>query len=257
MTYPQRVMITAGAAGIGWAIARAFADDDARVHICDLDERALAAVTEDYPEIIASEVDVTDEDALDEWFDAGLDDMEGIDVLINNAGIAGPVGPVEDMTLDQWQQCMAVNLDAAMLACRRVVPVMKAERSGVIINLSSTAGLYGLANRTPYAASKWGIIGFTKSLAIEVGPWNIRVNAVCPGSVEGQRMDRVIAAEALATGRSAEAVRHDYTQGVSLRRFVRPEEIADMCLHLASPAAAMVSGQAIAVDGNTETFHSE
>ncbi len=257
MTHPLRVMITAGAAGIGWAIAKAFAEDDARVHVCDIDPRALAMVAEDYPEIGVAHVDVTDEEAVDDWFDLALDDMEGLDVLINNAGIAGPIGPLEDLDLDGWQQCLAVNLDAQMLTCRRAVPVMKAQRSGIIINLSSTAGLYGLANRTPYAAAKWAVIGLTKSLAIELGPWNIRVNAICPGSVEGPRMDHVITGEAEATGRSEEAVRSDYTQGVSLRRFVRPREIADMCLFLASPAAAMVSGQAIAVDGNTETFHSE
>jgi NAD(P)-dependent dehydrogenase (short-subunit alcohol dehydrogenase family) len=134
---------------------------------------------------------------------------------------------------------------------------MKDQGAGVIINISSTAGLYGLPFRTPYAAAKWGVIGFTKSLAAEVGRWNIRVNAICPGAVEGPRMERVIAAEAQASGRSADAIRDDYTKGVSLKRFVRPEEIADMALFLASPAAAMMSGQAIAVDGHTETFHSE
>ena len=257
MTHPLRVMVTAGASGIGWAIARAFAADEARVHICDIDERALVAAAGDYPEIATTLVDVTDEDALDEWFDAALEDMEGLDVLVNNAGIAGPVGPVEDLTLDGWRECLAVNIDAVMLSCRRAVPVMKAQGSGVIVNLSSTAGLFGVPNRTPYAAAKWAVIGFTKSLAAEVGPWNIRVNAICPGSVEGPRMDRVIAGEARATGRSEDIIRHDYARTVSLRRFVKPEEIADMCLFLASPAAAMVSGQALTVDGHTETFHSE
>jgi NAD(P)-dependent dehydrogenase (short-subunit alcohol dehydrogenase family) len=256
MTPPLRVIVTAGAAGIGRVVAEAFAAEGARVHACDVDNEAVASAA-GRPGIVASLADVIDEAAIESWLERALADLGGVDVLVNNAGIAGPVGPVETLTLADWRKCLAVNVDAQMLACRRVVPAMKAERSGCIINLSSTSGLYGVPNRTAYAAAKWAVVGFTKSLAIEVGPWNIRVNAICPGAVEGARMDRVIAAEAQASGRSEEAVRRDYTQGVSLRRFVRPEEIAQMCLFLASPAAAMVSGQAIAVDGNTETYHSE
>jgi NAD(P)-dependent dehydrogenase (short-subunit alcohol dehydrogenase family) len=257
MTNPLRVMVTAAGSGIGRAIARGFADAGATVHICDVDEALLQLATSDYPEIAAECLDVTDEVAIDRWFDDVLDDLDGLDVLVNNAGIAGPTAAVEDMDYDGWQRCMAVCLDSQFLACRRAVPVMKDQGSGSIINISSTAGLYGLPYRTPYAAAKWGVIGFTKSLAAEVGRWNIRVNAICPGAVEGPRMERVIAAEAQASGRDPEAVRADYVEGVSLKRFVRPEEIAAMALFLASPAASMVSGQAITVDGHTETFHSE
>jgi NAD(P)-dependent dehydrogenase (short-subunit alcohol dehydrogenase family) len=257
MTNPLRVMVTAAGSGIGRAIARGFADAGAAVHICDVDEALLQLATSDYPEIAAECLDVTDEVAIDRWFDDVLDDLDGLDVLVNNAGIAGPTAAVEDMDYDGWQRCMAVCLDSQFLACRRAVPVMKDQGSGSIINISSTAGLYGLPYRTPYAAAKWGVIGFTKSLAAEVGRWNIRVNAICPGAVEGPRMERVIAAEAQASGRDPEAVRADYVEGVSLKRFVRPEEIAAMALFLASPAASMVSGQAITVDGHTETFHSE
>jgi NAD(P)-dependent dehydrogenase (short-subunit alcohol dehydrogenase family) len=257
MTDPQRVMVTAAGSGIGRAIARAFADAGASVHICDADEALLELATADYPEIVAECLDVTDEMALERWFDDVLDDLDGLDVLVNNAGIAGPTAAIEDMDYDGWQRCLAVCLDSQFLACRRAVPVMKDQGSGSIINISSTAGLYGLPYRTPYAAAKWGVIGFTKSLAAETGRWNIRVNAICPGAVEGARMERVIAAEAAASGRSPEAVRADYTQGVSLKRFVKPEDIAAMALFLASPAASMISGQAITVDGHTETFHSE
>ena len=257
MTDRLRVMVTAAGSGIGRAIARAFADAGATVHICDVDDALLQLATSDYPEIAAECLDVTDEVAVDRWFDDVLDDLDGLDVLVNNAGIAGPTAAVEDMDYDGWQRCMAVCLDSQFLACRRAVPVMKDQGAGSIINISSTAGLYGLPYRTPYAAAKWGVIGFTKSLAAEVGRWNIRVNAICPGAVEGPRMERVIAAEALASGRDPEAVRADYVEGVSLKRFVKPEEIAAMALFLASPAAGMVSGQAITVDGHTETFHSE
>jgi NAD(P)-dependent dehydrogenase (short-subunit alcohol dehydrogenase family) len=257
MTDQLRVMVTAAGSGIGRAIARAFADAGAIVHICDADEALLQMATTDYSDIAAECLDVTDETALDRWFDDVLDELDGLDVLVNNAGIAGPTAAVEDMDYDAWQRCLAVCLDSQFLACRRAVPVMKDQGSGSIINISSTAGLYGLPYRTPYAAAKWGVIGFTKSLAAEVGRWNIRVNAICPGAVEGARMERVIAAEAEASGRSPQAIRADYTTGVSLKRFVRPEEIADMALFLASPAASMISGQAISVDGHTETFHSE
>ena len=257
MTAPLRVMITAAATGIGAATARAFADEGHRVHASDIDEEALSRLNDDYPDIVTTPVDVRDEGAIDTWFDDTIDNLDGLDILVNNAGIAGPTAAVDDMDFDGWRDCLAVCLDSQFLTCRRAVPVMKDQRSGSIINISSTAGLYGLPFRTPYAAAKWGVIGLTKSLAIEVGRWNIRVNAICPGAVEGDRMDRVIAAESRSAGRSQEAIRADYTKGVSLNRFVRPQEIAALALFLASPAAAMISGQALAVDGNTETFHPE
>jgi len=251
----QRVMITAGGSGIGWAIAKAFADAGAKVHICDVDEKALGAVTETYSQIAATHVDVTDEEAIDQWFDEALDDLDGIDVLVNNAGIKGPTGYIEELKLDDWRECLSVCLDAQFLCARRAAPLMKDQRSGSIINISSTAGLFGYGLRTPYAAAKWAVIGFTKSLAVELGPYDVRVNAICPGTVEGPRMERVIRAEAESRGLSADLVRRDYIQGQSIKRFVRPEEIADMCLFLASPAAKMVTGQAISVDGHSETFH--
>lgn len=250
------VMITAGGSGIGLAIAKAFLGQGHRVHICDVSDEAMAAAVKAHPALRTAVVDVADPDAVDRWFDVAVKEMGGLDVLVNNAGIAGPTAAVEDMSVDGWRRCLAVDLDSQFFTSRRAVPVMKAQRAGSIINLSSTAGLFGYPFRTPYAAAKWAVIGFTKSLAAEVGRWNVRVNAICPGSVSGDRMDRVIAAEAKSTGRTEESLREEYTAGVSMKRFVKPEEIADMALFLASPAAAMVSGQAISVDGHTETFHS-
>jgi NAD(P)-dependent dehydrogenase (short-subunit alcohol dehydrogenase family) len=250
-----RVMITAGGSGIGWAIAKAFADEGAQVHICDADEKALGAVTEEYPKIAASHVNVADEEAVDQWFDEALDEFDGLDVLVNNAGVKGPTGYVEELKYADWRDCLAVCLDAQFLCARRAAPVMKDQRSGSIINLSSTAGLFGYGLRTPYAAAKWAVIGFTKSLAVELGPYDVRVNAICPGSVDGPRMDRVIAAEAELRGIAPDAVRKEYTGAQSIKRFVRADEIAAMCLFLATPASKMVTGQAIAVDGHSETFH--
>ena len=248
----QRVLITAGAGGIGRVIADHFAAADAKVHVCDNDPKAVDALPTG---IVGQQVDVRDATALERWLDAALGDLGGCDVLINNAGIAGQAGPVEDLDLQAWKDCLAVNLDAQMLTCRRIAPVMKAQGAGVIINMSSTSGLYGVPFRAPYAAAKWAVIGFTKSIAAELGPFGIRCNAICPGAVSGDRMDRVLAAEAAARGTDPKEIAREYAAGTSMRRFAEPSEIADMCLFLASPAAAFVSGQAIAVDGNTETYH--
>ena len=248
-------MITAGGSGIGWVVAKAFAAGGAKVHVCDVDADALSQAAKERPEIATTVVDLTDEAAIDRWFDDALGDLGGLDVLVNNAGTKGPTGYVEALKLEDWRNCLSVCLDAQFLCARRAVPVMKGQRSGSIINLSSTAGLYGFGLRTPYAAAKWAVIGFTKSLAIELGSFDVRVNAICPGIVEGARMDRVIEAETQIRGIAFDAIQTEYVQSQSIKRFVKPEEIADLCLFLASPAAKMISGQAIAVDGNTETFH--
>ena len=253
----RRIIITAAGTGIGREIASRFADEGAQVHVCDVDRHGLDQLASQYPTISVARVDVTDEAAVDAWLRDALGDLDGCDVLVNNAGIAGPTAAVEDMTLSAWRECLAINLDAQMLTCRQVVPVMKAQRTGCIINMSSTAGLFGCPFRTPYAAAKWAVIGFTKSVAAETGPFNIRCNAICPGSVDGERMDRVIAAEAAKTGKSPETVRAEYTSGTSMRRFAKASEIADLCQYLASDAAKFISGQAISVDGHTETYHSE
>lgn len=255
MSEPLRVLVTAGGGGIGAVIAGSFARDGARVHTCDLSAEALSALTSREPSVVGSVVDIADADALDSWCRAAVDDLGGVDVLVNNAGIAGPTADVEDISLEDWRQCIAIDLDSHFLTCRAVVPVMKQQRSGSIINMSSTAGQLGYGRRTPYAAAKWAVIGLTKSLAIEVGRYGVRVNAICPGSVRGDRMDRVIAAEAAARGVDAASVEAEYTAAQSIGRFVDPQEIADMAVFLGSPQSQMVSGQAIAVDGHTETFH--
>jgi NAD(P)-dependent dehydrogenase (short-subunit alcohol dehydrogenase family) len=162
---------------------------------------------------------------------------------------------VEDIDPAAWRDCLAVNIDSHFLLARLVVPHLKRQRSGAIVSISSTAGLYGYGMRTPYAAAKWAVIGFTKSLAVELGPFGVRANAVAPGAVEGPRMGRVIEAEAAQRGVPADVVRREYVASQSVPRFVEPSEIADMCAFLASSRASMVNGQVIAVDGHTETFH--
>jgi NAD(P)-dependent dehydrogenase (short-subunit alcohol dehydrogenase family) len=248
-----RVAITAAGSGIGLAVARAFAARGDDVHLCDVDPAAVAAAAREG--LTAQAVDVADLPALDAWIDGVLDAMGGLDVLVNNAGIAGPTALIEDVSAADWERCLAVGLTSHYRTCARVIPAMKAARSGSIVNISSTAGQHGLGMRTPYAAAKWAVIGLTKSIAIELGAHNVRANAICPGSVDGERMRSVIEREAAARGAPVDDVTREYVGGQSIARWVQPEEIADMCVFLASDAAGMVTGQAIAVDGHTETFH--
>jgi NAD(P)-dependent dehydrogenase (short-subunit alcohol dehydrogenase family) len=255
MSEPLRVIITAAAAGIGRAIADAFVNQGARVHVCDADESAIRAYRSTNSQIATARVDVSRQSELDAWLDQALAALGGVDVLVNNAGTKGPTAFVEEIDPQHWRECLAVCLDSHFLCARRIAPVMKQQRSGCIINLSSVAGLVGFGMRTPYAAAKWAVIGFTKSLAIELGPYDVRVNAICPGTVRGERIDRVISAEAQRRGISFDEVAEEYISGQSIKRYVEPGEIADLCLFLASPAGKMISGQAIAVDGHTETYH--
>ncbi len=252
-----RVMVTAGAAGIGRAIARAFANDGARVHVCDVDEGALEAFVRECPEARVSRADVASVVEVDAYFDAAQAWLGGLDVLVNNAGIAGPTGGVEDITPQDWDRTLAINIHGQFYCTRRAVPLLKAAGGGSIVNLSSTAGIMGFPMRTPYAASKWAVVGLTKSLSMELGEHGIRVNAICPGAVAGPRIDRVIAADAEARGLPLETVRRSYLNQNSLRDFIQPESIARMVLFLCSPAGSQVTGQAISVDGDTHSLKTQ
>lgn len=244
----SRVLITAGANGIGLAMARAFAARGDQVWVTDVDEAAVAAVP---GEIRASVCDAGDEGQMAALFDQIARDWDGLDVLCANAGIKGPTAAIEDMPLDGWHQCLAVNLDGAMLAAKYAARLMKPAGAGSMIFTSSTSGLYGTPFRAPYVAAKWAVIGLMKTVAMELGPHGIRANAICPGSVNGHRIDRVIEAEAAAKGTTPDAIRKGYAAGTALKRLSDPQDVADMALFLASPGARMISGQALAVDGMT------
>lgn len=244
----RRVLITAGANGIGLVMARAFAAQGDRVWVTDVDAAMLAALPAG---VRGSLADAAQEAAMEALFADIVADWGGLNILVANAGIKGPTAAIEDMPLEGWHQCLGVNLDGAMLAAKYAARLMKPAGEGCMIFLSSTSGLYGTPFRAPYVAAKWGIIGLMKTVAMELGPHGIRANAICPGSVEGPRIDTVIAAEAAAKGMTPDAVRQGYAAGTALKRLSGPQDVADMALFLASPAARMVSGQALAVDGMT------
>lgn len=245
-----RVLITAGAAGIGQAIAVAFENAGARVFICDVDPAALAAMREEHPRITGSRTDVSDPESVDAMFDQAVERLGGLDVLINNAGIAGPTKKVEDIGVEEWERTIAVDLNSMFYCIRRAVPLLKQAGGGSIINLSSIAGRLAYPLRTPYAAAKWGVIGLTKSLAAELGPSNIRVNAILPGVVEGDRVNKVVEARAAARGISFKEAMEQFVAPVSLRRMVQADDIANMALFIATPAGGNISGQALSVCGD-------
>jgi len=244
----HRVIVTAGASGIGRAIAEAFRDEGAVVTICDIDAEALTGVEG----ISTAQVDVADRDAVGRFMAQAIATMGGLDCLVNNAGIAGPTGAVEDISPDGWDDTLAVCLTSQFNTTRMAVEALKASENGSIVNLSSLAGRVGFALRSPYAAAKWGVIGFTKSLALELGPFGIRANAILPGLVAGDRQRRVLEAKAQRLGQTFEETEVQAFSHVSIKDYVTPQQIADQCLFLASVRGRTISGQAISVCGDTQ-----
>lgn len=246
-------IVTGGASGIGASIADALLAEDFEVFVLDI---AIPDVLEpaSLAECHMMACDISDSEAVASAIEAICSASHRVDVLINNVGISGPTAPVEDIDIQAWQQTIDTNLNAMFYVSKAVIPLMKAQRGGVIINMASNAGLFGCPNRSPYAASKWAMIGLTKTWAMELGNFNIRVNALCPASVSGPRIEGVIERDAATRGVTAEAVREVYERQSSLRRFTRVEDIASMVCYLAGPGGSSISGQAIALDGHTETL---
>jgi len=249
-----RVLITAGASGLGLATARAFVAEGARVEVCDIDEAALAQLATTDAVIHGAHCDVADRAALSHWFAAAVGRLGGLDVLVNNAGIAGPTARCEDVDLADWDRTLAINLTSMFQVAQLAIPHLRRSANPSMANLSSAAGRFGYGLRTPYAASKWAVIGLTKSLSIELGADGVRVNAICPGLVAGPRIDRVIADKARSRGQPVDETRADFLTKTSLGRFVTAEDIANSIVFLASKAGMNISGQAIAVDGDTQSL---
>ena len=246
----RRVLVTAGAAGIGLAIATSFKSLGADVFVTDIDpvvvDNAKAAG------FVAAVSDVSDEDQVRTLMTSVVDNLGGLDVLVNNAGVAGPTGPVDSLDSDAWKATFDVNIHGQFFCVKHALPLLRKSSEASIINMSSAAGRLGMAGRSPYSASKWAVIGFTKSLAIELGAEGIRVNAICPGAVDGPRIDAVIAAKADMLGRPVDEVAALYRGQSSLGRLIDATDIANMAVFLSSGLARNVNGQAMAVDGNTD-----
>ena len=249
---PQRVLITAGATGIGREFACAFAASGARVFVCDIDTAALAANAKEIPGLIAQACDMARRADIERMVPDAIAKLGGLDVLINNAGIAGMTLPVADYPPDDWDKVIAVNLTAMFDVTRLAIPHLKQSPAGVIINMSSVAGRFGFENRSPYAATKWGVIGFTKTLAIELGAFGIRANAIAPGAVAGDRIERVFAGRAQISGKSLTEVRAAAMAEQSIKEMIDPKDIAALAVFLASDAAKSISGQVLPIDNDRQ-----
>lgn len=249
----RKVLVTAGAAGIGLAIASAFKDLGASVFVTDINPGAVAAARE--AGFAAAASDVSNEAQVIELAATVRAELGGLDVLINNAGIAGPTGSIETLDSEAWKSTFDVNVHGQFYCIKHLLPLLRASSDASIINLSSAAGLLGMAGRSAYSASKWAVIGLTKTLAIELGDERIRVNAICPGAVNGPRIEAVIEAKAEMLGRPLAEVSDLYHRQSSLNRLVEAGDIADMAIFLTSSMARSINGQAMAVDGNTEKLY--
>ncbi len=246
------VLISGAASGIGRAIAERFLVQGDSVHICDTSNENIDEFLSANPKATATLADVGDRAAIDGVFADLNKNYQGLNILINNAGVAGPSAPVEETDEDGWDRCIRINLSGTFYMTRRAIPLLRKQPDASIINIASTAALFGYPLRSPYAASKWGQIGLTKTWAMELGPSGIRVNAVCPTSVSGPRIEAVIRRDAEQRGLSQDEVRDVYLRQTSMRTFVSADEVADTVLFLASDKAAKISGQSISVDGHTE-----
>lgn len=246
----KRVLITAGASGIGRAVAEKFVAEGARVLVCDIDAAAIDNARS-IDGIHAVAADVSDSASVSELFKEVENQLGGLDILVNNAGISGPAKPLESLSDDEWKSTLSVNLDGAFYSSRSAIPLLKEAGGGSVVNMSSVAGLFPFALRSPYSTAKYGVIGLTEVLARELGPFNINVNAICPGNVDSPRLDRVNAMTAKAHGLSVEDVAQRVVNQSSMQRLVSVHEIASIIVYLSSPQGRIISGQSIAVDGQT------
>jgi NAD(P)-dependent dehydrogenase (short-subunit alcohol dehydrogenase family) len=246
------VLVTAGGSGIGLTIVEAYLALGAKVHTCDISQSMLDECLNNHPELTASVCDVSNESQVESMFDDLKKKHGRLDILVNNAGISGATAAIEDVAIEDWDRTLAVDLRGTFLVTKLAVPLLKQAGGGSIINMSSNAGLFGTPLRSPYAAAKWAIIGLTKTWAMELGPFAVRVNAICPGCVEGPRIDGVIDRDAMERGMQPSQIRDVYQRQSSLRKFVSAQDIANMATFISSDFGANISGQSLSIDGHTE-----
>jgi NAD(P)-dependent dehydrogenase (short-subunit alcohol dehydrogenase family) len=248
----RRVLVTAAASGIGREIARAFLAGGDSVFVCDFDARGLEALNKELPGVVTGLCDISKRADIERMVVEAVAALGGLDVLVNNAGISGPTAPVEAINPDDWEKVMQVDLTGTFNVTRLCIPYLKESNAGAIINMSSVAGRFGYPNRSPYATAKWGIIGFTKTLSLELGEYGIRANAILPGAVDGTRIQRVLADRAKANGTSLEEETKNAMSVQSLKYFVDPRDIAALAVFLASDAAKSISGQMVPIDNDMQ-----
>jgi NAD(P)-dependent dehydrogenase (short-subunit alcohol dehydrogenase family) len=246
------VLISGGASGIGRRMAERFLEQGDAVHVGDVSAASVDEFLAANPSATGTVADIGDRDDVARLIGDFEAHYERLDVLVNNAGVAGPSAKVDTHDDAGWDDCIRINLSGTFYLTKRAVPLLRRSDGGSVINISSTAALHGYPLRSAYAASKWGMMGLMKTWAMELGPEGIRVNAVCPTSVEGPRIDAVIERDARQRGLPVEQVREVYLRQTSMRTFIAPDDVADVVLFLASDAAKKISGQSISVDGHTE-----
>lgn len=248
-----RVLITAGASGIGFAIAKSFAADGALVHIVDIDEQAMVQVTREFPSISGSVVNVSDAEAVERMMQDLSQRFGALDVLVNNAGIAGPTAPVQEYARSAWDEVLQVNLTGTFNITQQAIPLLKQSDRASIIVMSSLAGRFGYPNRIAYSTTKWGLIGFAKTLAMELGPHGITCNAVLPGAVEGTRLQGVFEGRARASGLTKQEEIDNALKNQSIKQFIDPEDIAELVKFLSGKHARTISGQSFPIDGDAKS----
>ena len=248
----RKVLVTAGASGIGKEIAAAFLSAGDSVYTCDINRAALEATARELPGLKIRVCDVGDRKQIETMMTDAASQLGGIDVLVNNAGISGPTAPVQDVDPDQWEAVLKIDLTGTFLITKAAIPHLIKSGHGVIVIMSSAAGRFGYPNRSPYSTVKWGLIGFMKTLAMELGVHNIRSNAILPGAVDGERIQKVFQGRADATGKSLDAVKAEAMSNQSLKFLVDPTDIAALAVFLASDAAKSISGQILPIDGDMQ-----
>ena len=247
----NKVIVSAGGSGIGLAIVEGFLAEGAEVATCDINPDLVSQLKRNHPSVYCEEMDVADAQAVQQFTQSAIGKLGGLDCLVNNAGIAGPTSPIEEIPEADWERCLSVCLSSQYFFTKACVSSLRKSSNPSIVNISSAAGKYGFAFRTPYSTAKWGVIGLTKSLAIELGPDQIRVNAILPGLVSGERQQRVLTAKAEKKGVSFGEIEQEAFSYTSIKSYVTPQDIANQVLYLASEKGKLISGQAISVDGDT------